>query len=190
VPVELAAVLGVLRSGKPGFFWHIPIAAQRRLDVGKGASPALQLWAGLRLVNETAIRFEQLSSVLRVPPDLSGPDYWAAVVRLEALGSKAFLELVQRAGGVTVVGQYVLDHELGDVAGQAEGLVIYRTLAVRTWVDAALELCRGRGTELQVTAGELIESRDARVRAIAKKASIGGWGLAHLLTLIRAKGMI
>jgi len=191
VPVELGAVLGILHSGKPGFFWHIPRAAQARLAAGRNASPALQLWAGLRLVNESAIRLEQVQAAAKLQVDEVDPaDYWAAVLRLDALGPRAFLELCRAAGGALQLAQYVLAHDPGTVQGLPEGAAVYRTLAVSTWVVAALELADGRGVELQVRPGELIDSRDGRVRKIAKKAMMGGWLGAHLLTLARAKGLI
>lgn len=190
VPVELGAVLGVLRSGKPGFFWYIPPEAQARLEVGRGASPALQLWAGLRLVNEAAIRLEQVGGAAGLPQDAAPADYWAAALRLEALGPRAFLALCHEAGGALALGRYVLEHDPGVVAGVFEGTVVYRTLAVSSWVGAALELCASRRVELAPGPGVIIGSRDARVRKIAKKATLGGWAGTALLLLAKAKGLI
>lgn len=191
VPVELAAVLGVLHTGHPGFFWYISPAAQRRFDVGREASPALQLWAGLRLVNESAIQLEQLVAAVKLPvAELTGADWWAAVLRLDALGPTAFAELCRLAGGALELGPWVEANDPGPVAGLPEGVIVYRVLAVRTWVQAAVELAAARGQQLPLAPGRLISSRDGRVRAIAKKASLGGYAVAQLAQLARAKGLI
>ena len=190
VPLELAAVLGVLRAGQPGFFWYISPAEQRRLDVGRQASPALQLWAGLRVVNEAAILLEQVATTVQLPVlEVSGVDWWAAVLRLEALGPRTFVELCRRAGGALELGAWAETNDPGD--GQLPaGVVVYRILAVRTWVLAAAELAAARGLELPVSSGEFIESRDHRVQAIVKKATLGGYAVAQLAQLARAKGII
>jgi hypothetical protein len=190
VPVELGAVLGVLRSGKPGFFWYVPRAVQARLDVGRGASPALQLWAGLRTVNEAAIRLEQVQGAAGLPRDAAPADYWAAVLRLEALGPRAFIALCHAAGGAAGLAQHVLATDPGVVAGLAEGTTVYRVLAVSSWVQAALELCASREVELTAGPGVIIGSRDERVRKIAKRATMGGWVGTSLLMLAKARGII
>lgn len=188
VPVELAGVLGVLHSGRPGFFWHIPPAAQERLGVGAGGSPALQLWAGLRLVNEAALLLEQVRDTVRLPRGIAGSEYWAAALRLEALGPRPFVELAHRAGGALALADYVSETDPGDVHGLAEGTIVYRTIAVRSWMWAALELAGSRGRELEPGPGVLIHSRDERVRRIARKASTGGWIASHLAILFKARG--
>ncbi|MCK9355524.1 MAG: hypothetical protein M0R22_00015 [Dehalococcoidia bacterium] len=188
IPIELAAVLGVLHTGQPGFFWYISPAAQKRLDIGRQASPALQLWAGLRLVNEAALQLEQLAPAVKLPVSkLSGVDWWAAVLRFEALGREAFIELCKRAGGALELYSFVETNDPGPVAGLSSGTVVYRVLAARAWVQAADELAAARGQELELAPGQLIDSRDGRVKAIVKKASLAGYAVAQAAQLVRYK---
>jgi hypothetical protein len=188
VPLPLAAVLGVLHGGTPGWFWHIPRAAQRALNVGKGASPALQLWAGLHLVNVAARTLDELSSAVGLDVrSTSGAAWWTAVLQLEALGPRTFVDLCSMVGSAHELCSFVDQVDPGPVRGLAEGAVVYRTLAPAEWVKAAVELARGSGVELLYSRGELIDSRDGRVRAIARKASTIGYAALQLATLVHVK---
>lgn len=191
VPFELAAVLGVLHSGKPGFFWYVSPRVQEALEVGRGASPALQLWAGLRVTNEAALLLEHIQGAagIRVG-QLTAADFWAAVLRLESLGPRVFVELCRRAGGALQLAAWVTDNDPGQVGELRAGTIVYRVLAVSKWLEAAAELCASHGAELEHGPGVLIESRDARVRRIAKKATLGGWAISQVAMLIRTKAQV
>lgn len=175
VPLELAAVLGHLADGGPSSLWPISSQDQARLGVTPGMKPRLQLWAGLRLVNETA------ELVHRDWPELEGSEFWLRVVQAHGSG----IELAN------TVWDQAQSSDQADVLRALEelssrlppGILAYRMLSAYPKLQAAEEL---RAGELPTNGwSQLLDAPDDRIRrtitrAIGASYTIGGIALAYL----------
>jgi hypothetical protein len=185
VPLPLAAVL-TWSAGGGGVrhLWPVPPVTARRLGVVDGAPNRVQLWAGLRVVNEVAAVLQKTLPDLFKGPD---GDFWACTVQARDIGVARWVEALKRsyspeseAALAVQLASWALEaprEELSELRAPA-AMLAYRLIAAPLRVQAAVLL--GGGAPLVSEGfGKLIERPDIRLRINVARA-LGGTQIASL----------
>lgn len=153
VPLSLACVIGYLYSQDSEDIWPIPDTLRKQLGVYPGMPDRVQLWAGLRFLNES-----QIKVFSDFPEDRAL--FWPAVLWSHAIGHHIFTNLVLNYGGI----KQLLSFELPENYQYIIGSGISK-------VEAAQEL----GGLPTPRTGILTTAPDDRLRRKVGKGALGAW---------------
>jgi len=185
VPLSLAAVLAwSAGGGQTRHLWPIPPTTRARLGVVDGAPDRVQLWAGLRVVNEVGqVLHRTLPDLFRRPDQ----EFWGCVIQARDIGPARWVEAFKRSYDeeaeadlhlqLSAWAQTAHRDELVGL-GAPPAMVVYRLISAPARVEAARLLSGGGPLEAKGF-GRPIERPDVRLRINVARA-FGGVHIASL----------